>query len=154
MYNKRIFKRWFNERGIRFFKNFLHIPKYFKQMNFLIKNGYDEWATFETFDWFTYTMKSILTKLRNNHFGSPQVIDDFPTDIPYEENKELCDRKFKENEDKWNGILDRMIYLLGEMDENNEKYDNNNYEENMKMMNEAKDEFFTLFSKYFYYLWD
>ena len=40
------------------------------------------------------------------------------------------------------------------MDESNIIYDDMDYEQQNEKMNAAKDEFFELFSKYFYNLWD
>ena len=142
-YNKNIFKRCFNWRGKYWYKNIKEIPLYFRLMHHLVKYGYDEYATWETFDWFIDTMKSILTVYRNHHYGT-KLIDDKCT--------------WEENEEKWNGIIDRMIELLDLMDECNPKYDAPEYEKDLwkadREMNAAKDEFFQLFAKYFYYLWD
>ena len=69
--------------------------------------------------------------------------------------------------DKWNAIIDRMIELLDLMDEANPIYDIDFpadeaareewlkiTKENIEKMYSAKDEFFELFSTYFYHLWD
>lgn len=135
-YNKKIFKRCFCYRGRYWYKNIKHIPLYFKLMHHLVKYGYDEYATWETFDWFIDTMKSILTSYRENHCGYP------------------CDL----SEEGWDKIIDHMIELLDLMDECNSKYDAEEYEKDWKKrydeMYAAKDEFFKLFSEYFYNLWD
>ena len=47
-----------------------------------------------------------------------------------------------------------MIYLLDDMDENNPKYMGLDFREQYKLIEEVKNEFFELFSKYFYELWD
>lgn len=47
-----------------------------------------------------------------------------------------------------------MLALLDEMDEENHEYDNKNYHQKQTKMNTAKDDFFKLFSQYFYCLWD
>ena len=62
--------------------------------------------------------------------------------------------KYHRYQGHWHSELDKMIALLDEMDENNPKYDKMDSEESLNNMNKAKDEFFTLFSKYFYKLWD
>ena len=132
MINKNIFDRCFGYRGKYWYMNLKQIPTYFRLMHHLIKYGYDEYATWETFYWFIETMKSILTSYRKNHWGCPVDID----------------------EEEWDGIIDRMIALLDNMDECNPKYDEEDYNKKHDEMNAAKDEFFKLFSEYFYNLWD
>ena len=149
-YNKRIFQRCFHHRKRYWYKNLTQIPLYFKLMRYLVKNGYDEYATWETHDWFTITMKSILTEYRKCHYGVPIIIDNYPHNAKTEEEKALE----KENEDKWNSIIDRMIELLGYMDESNPIYDKMDYYQENSAQEKAKNEFFELFSKYFYNLWD
>ena len=140
-YNKRIFERCFRFTGA--FGWIKYIPLYFSQMHHLIKHGYDIGATWDTFDWFINSMKPILETYRSNHYGT-NIIDDNCT--------------LEENAEKWNGIIDRMIELLDLVDECNSKYDGPEYEKDLwradREMNAAKDEFFQLFAKYFYYLWD
>lgn len=132
MINKNIFKRCFDYRGKHWYMNFKYIPLYFRLMHHLIKYGYDEYAIWETFYWFIETMKSILTSYRKKHWGHPMGMD----------------------EEEWDGIIDKMIALLNDMDECNPKYDEEDYNKKYDEMNAAKDEFFKLFSEYFYNLWD
>ena len=132
MMNKKIFKRCFDYRGKYWYKNLKQIPLYFKLMHHLIKYGYDEYATWETFNWFIDTMKSILTSYRKNHCGYPMHLE----------------------EEEWDGIIDKMIALLDDMDECNPKYDEEEYNKRYEKMSVAKDEYFKLFSEYFYNLWD
>jgi hypothetical protein len=121
-------------------------------MHHLIKYGYDEYATWETCSWFIDTMKSIIPHYKN-HMGVPIVLDNYSWDNP---DQQLMD----ENADKWYSIIDRMIELLDVMDECNPKYytkeydDYGGYKKQHEEMNAAKNEFFELFSKYFYNLWD
>lgn len=137
-YNEKIFKRCFNHRGKYWYMNIKYIPLYFKLMHHLIKYGYDEYATWETFSWFTDTMRSVLTNYRKNHYG-------YPTEM---------------SEAEWDKTIDRMIELLDLMDDGNPKYDDAEYDGGSGLqqqhteMEEAKDEFFALFSKYFYNMWD
>lgn len=156
LYNKKIFKRCFCERGSQFLKNFLHIPQYFKQLHYLIKNGFDQYATWEPYYWFITTMKQILTEYRDSMHGVPVVIPDFPA-LTSKNNKEYS-IKVNENDQKWQEIINEMIDLLDQMDENNPKYADDSYRENLHKMkeeiDEAKDKFFALFAKYFYDLWD
>ncbi len=144
-YNEKIFKRCFHHPARYWYKNIKYIPLYFKLMHHLIKHGYDEYATWETFDWFIDTMKEILTVYRNNHNGYPVF------------NMALMDDDSKEFEairDKYDGDIDHMIELLDAMDENSDRYENKLYIDKHNSMNAAKDEFFELFAKYFYDLWD
>ena len=148
-YNKKIFKRCFHYRKKYWYLNLKNIPLYFRLMHHLIKHGYDEYATWETFNWFIDTMKSILPHYKN-HSGIPLVLEGCAWDDPsYDE---------EENVKKWYGIIDRMIELLDLMDECNEKYSAEEYNKYpLKGYTEreiAKNEFFELFSKYFYNLWD
>jgi hypothetical protein len=114
-------------------------------MHHLIKHGYDEYATWETFDWFIDTMKEILTTYRNNHDGYPvgniAIIDPDVTG-----RDEFCA--------KYDAGIDRMIELLDRMDEGSDRYTNKLHSEKHDLMNKAKDEFFKIFSEYFYNLWD
>ena len=107
-------------------------------MHHLIKYGYDEYATWETFSWFTDTMRSVLTNYHKNHCGYPVEM----------------------SEAEWDKTIDRMIELLDLMDDGNPKYDEEEYDGGSGLqrqhteMEAAKDEFFALFSKYFYNMWD
>lgn len=144
-YNKEIAKRTFSFKGKYWYKNIKNIPLYFKLINHLVTKGYDEYATWETFDWFIHTMKSILTDYKKSHWGYP--ITDF----------NLSD---EENEKVWENNIDTMLSLLDDMDEENEKYQyEGEYDLERDKCNHAarvlaKNKFFELFSKSFYDLWD
>ena len=141
LYNKRIFERCFNHRGKYWYKNIGEIPLYFKLMHHLVKYGYDEYAKWETFDWFIVTMKSILQHYKSNHHGYPVIsFDDAEAQEKYEK--------------KYDADIARMLDLLDEMDEDNPKYDLMEYMKKYEAINMAKDEFFKLFAEYFYCLWD
>jgi len=143
-YNKDIFKRCFSYRPKYWYKNIAKIPLYFRLMRYLIKHGYDEYATWETFDWFISTMKPILQSFRDNHDGYPVV--------SYQD-KDLQSA----SEVAYDADLDKMISLLDDMDESNPKYESKEYSGStlqFKEMEKAKDEFFALFAKHFYSLWD
>lgn len=154
LYNKRIFERCFHYRRKYWYKNIKQIPLYFKLIHHLVKRGYDEYATWETFNWFIDVMKPILTEYNSGRCGTPVVIDNY-----FELEKSGLDAD-EENEKAWNNIVNRMIELLDLMDECNSKYNSKDYDsvEGYKRMGDemcaAKDEFFELFSKYFYNLWD
>ena len=103
--------------------------------------GYDSVDTFETFAKFIDRYSKVLKELRNCHYGYP----------------------FNLSEEKWDEILDDMIYHLYYMDEEHvteelEKDIPENWSASAKtvseIMDKHKDEFFKLFSEYFYSLWD
>lgn len=132
MYNKEIFDRCFCWRGTSWWRNITRgIPQYIKQIRFLLKNGYDVYATWETCDWFVEKMKHIFNEYLTHHWGYPN--------------------EFKSNEE-WETIICRMIELLEKM--NYLDYSVKDYEKLIQERDAAKDEFFELFSKYFYNLWD
>lgn len=153
-YNKQIFERCFCYSGKYWYKNIKRIPLYFELMHHLIKNGYDEYASWETFNWFIDTMKPILKNYNAHRCGTPIVTDNY---FELLESREDVDEM---NEKVWNDTVNRMIELLDLMDECNPKYDADEYDgidgwkKKDKEMCAAKDEFFELFSKYFYNLWD
>lgn len=149
MFNKRIFKRIFYHR--KWYQNIKEIPTYIKVIYRLNKYGYDEYAHWETFNWFIYTMKDILTYYREHHFGFPV----------FEEDKERYgyETDFQDYlSEKWNSKIDKMIDLLDKMDENSKYYKTDIYKrwpaKKQEEMDKAKEEFFKMFSKYFYLLWD
>ena len=198
-YNERIFKRCFNYRKRYWYKNLKEIPTYFRLMHFLIKNGYDKLATYDAYFWFTYTMRDILEKYNANRYGTPALIAGYNLDD---------DNDYDEHNKVWDSIINRMIFLLGEMDEDTCQRKNPYEEEFDKVFTEftgkyglfgeklntqygnkseyvkihlpdeipeykeisdkhlnaeieleqyrakCKDEFFELFSKHFYNLWD
>lgn len=127
-------------RGKNFWRNLKDIPIFIKRIFFTLKHGYSPVAQFETFEWFMDVMKEILTNYRYNRMGSPVVIDN-SFDVVV-------------NEEAYNAILDRMIVLLDLMDEHNQLYDDMDWKEADKKKEDAKNEFFKLFSEQFYGLWD
>lgn len=103
--------------------------------------GYDSVDCFETYYKFTQRYYKILTDYKKNHCGYP------------------CEM----SENEWDDIVDEMIYHLYYMNEEHvEKELSKNVSEDwspsMKtvddIMERHKDEFFKLFSKYFFNLWD
>ena len=148
-YNEKIFKRCFNHRGWYWYKNIKEIPLYFKLMHHLIQHGYDEYATWETYNWFVAVMKDILPAYYD-YYGIPIVVDNYPMEVKTMADQHIVDK----NTEKWYSIIDRMLELLDLMDESNPEYEGMNYSEQANTMNKAKDEFFELFSRHFYNLWD
>ena len=100
---------------------------------------------------FIITTHSILEKYRDTRSGTPVLIENYPHYDPKTDEEK---RIVNENEKLWNSVISRMIELLELMDERNPMYDNLEYSECFSKLTKAKDEFFELFSKYFYHLWD
>ena len=134
-------------RGKNWWRNLKDIPIFIKRIFFTLKHGYSPVAQFETFEWFMDVMKEILTNYRYNRMGSPVVIDNF-FDAKEENSNDVV------NEEAYNAILDRMIVLLDLMDEHNQLYNDMDWKEADKKKEDAKNEFFKLFSEQFYGLWD
>lgn len=134
-------------RGKNWWRNLKDIPIFIKRIFFTLKHGYSPVAQFETFEWFMDVMKEILTNYRYNRMGSPVVIDNF-FDVKEENSNDVA------NEEAYNAILNRMIVLLDLMDEHNQLYNDMDWKEADKKKEDAKNEFFKLFSEQFYGLWD
>ena len=152
-YNKQIFDHCFAYRGKYWYKNIGRIPRYFKLMHHLIKYGYDEYAIWSTFDWFIDTMRSVLSRYKSGRVSTPIIIENYPYDIRTDQDRQIVE----DNENKWNSIVERMIELLDDMDEENPIYEYEygyDFIKKYEAIEQAKNEFFELFSKYFYELWD
>lgn len=134
-------------RGKNWWRNLKDIPIFIKRIFFTLKHGYSPVAQFETFEWFMDVTKEILTNYRYNRMGSPVVIDNF-FDVKEENSNDVV------NEEAYNAILDKMIVLLDLMDEHNQLYNDMDWKEADKKKEDAKNEFFKLFSEQFYGLWD
>ena len=134
-------------RGKNWWRNLRDIPIFIKRIFFTLKHGYSPVAQFETFEWFMDVMKEILTNYRYHRMGSPVVIDNF-FDVKEENSNDVV------NGEAYNAILDRMIVLLDLMDEHNQLYNDMDWKEADKKKEDAKNEFFKLFSEQFYGLWD
>jgi len=179
LYNRKIWQRCFCWDKKRWYKNIKAIPRYFSDLHYLIKNGYDITANWEVDTWFAPTMIKILTTLRDNHCGVPT--------IQIDENVDPCD--VDKQDEAYVKLLNRMIFLLGESDEftctkknpyddeyretignicdylNSSADDVPEYEniikkhleadiELEKYREECLCEFMDLFKKYYYCLWD
>lgn len=157
-YNKAIFKRCFNFSKRYWYMNLKYIPLYFRLLHDLVKYGYDEYAIWETCSWFPVTMKSVLERYKDTHQGYPIVINNYPVDCCADDADSESLRQ--KNIEVWDGIIDHMIELLSLMDENCPKYETEEYEEldgikkREEEREEAKNEFFKLFSMHFWNLWD
>lgn len=113
-------------------RNLKDIPIYFKRLAFLLRHGYSPMAQWETYHWFICVMREIFTFYKNERAGDI-LIEDVPED------------KWKDMNDE---LYDNLLSFLDDMDE--EKY----YPKDTIKMERAKEEFFKLFSKYFYDFWD
>lgn len=124
----------FNSRNI--ISNLRDVPIYFKRVGFTLKHGYSPMAKWETSHWFICVMREIFTHYRYKRLG----------DIPFDD---VPEEKWTE---KNNEFYDTMLSLLDDMDE--EKYYPAGTTRGHMKMEVAKEEFFELFTKYFYDLWD
>ena len=103
--------------------------------------GYDAVDTFEIFAKFTERYEKILKEYKAHHYGCP----------------------YDMTEKEWETIIDDMIYHLYYMNEQNVEHElSKGISEDCspssltvyEVMERHKDDFFELFSKYFYNLWD
>lgn len=108
--------------------------------------GYADEDMFNIDIWFVNMVKPMLVYLKDHGSGFPGEFDD---------------------EDEWHKVLAEMINCLDLMDEDNVcnflgfceiedimKMKTEDFKKVHDIINENKDRFFELFSKYFYYLWD
>lgn len=116
--------------------NLRDIPIFFERLWFTLKHGYSPMAQWETYHWFICVMREIFTFYRDKRMG----------DIPIED---VPEDKWKDMNDE---LYDNLLSLLDDMDE--EKYYPRNTMLGGIKMERAKEDFFKLFSKYFYNLWD
>ena len=120
------------------------IEDYYWQVRYAFQRmfkGYDCTETFELFSNFIDRYRKILKDYKKHHWGHPGELE----------------------EEAWEAIIDRMIYCLDMMDEN---YVTKLLLEDMpsvytvslqstgEIMTKYKNEFFQMFSEWFYNLWD
>lgn len=112
------------------------------------KRGYSYGDVWDMDFWFMRTVKPMLIHLRDHGIGIPNELY-----LQDADNERII----------WENTLTEMISCLELMDEDNaEKYlgiaDNDwsveSYNKVTNLMEESKNRFFELFSKYFYCLWD
>ena len=125
----------FGYRGWHWYKNIGDLWILIKRVFFTLKHGYAPQALWETDGWFIGVMREILTNYRDNRI----FVGVFESET----------KTAEENEQKTNEMLDRMIKLLDKMELDTIKDDETEEESNA-----AKEEFFALFSRYFYYFWE
>ena len=107
------------------------------------KKGYADCDVWEMRTWFIYTARDILMEMY-------EKVDNHPNELAFEE---------------WREILKRMAYLLElmdvwddsalrkELDISKDKKGDNVIELLNEQRMEAKDEFFSLFNRWYYHLW-
>ena len=111
------------------------------------RRGYSWSDVWNMYDWFMRTVKPMLLHLYYNHAGVPM--------------------EFENNPDAWKEVLNEMITCLEMMDKDNvyaflgfcelddyKRMTKEDRENVYRVMEENKNRFFELFSKYFYDLWD
>lgn len=112
------------------------------------KRGYSYGDVWNMFDWFMRTVKPMLIHLRDHGIGVP--LDLY---LDGEDNERKA----------WEDILTEMTSCLELMDEDAAKkylgvsdsdYSVESYKKARDLMEENKDRFFELFSKYYFDLWD
>ena len=112
------------------------------------KRGYSYGDVWDMDFWFMRTVKPMLIHLRDHGIGIPNDL--------YQEGKD------NERAD-WEAILTEMINCLDLMDKDNaekhlgitsEYYSLENSKRTWALMEENKNRFFELFSKYYYSFWD
>ena len=75
------------------------------------KRGFSNRDVWNLYDWFLEIMPRMLKNFRRSHHGYPCSL--FPSEEAWRDDKES-----EKAHNKWNEILDRLIFLLGEMQEN------------------------------------
>lgn len=123
----------FGYYGWSWYKNIGDFWILIKRIFFVIKHGYAPQALWETDGWFLGVMQEILINYRNNR----NFVGFFMSEAE------------EEDERKTNETLDYMIKLLDKIN-----YNSIDDEVTAKEAERAKEEFFKLFGKYFYYFWE
>lgn len=113
------------------------------------KRGYSYGDVWDMDFWFMRTVKPMLIHLRDHGIGIPNELY-----LQDADNERIA----------WENILTEMINCLELMNEDNaeehlgienkERWSLADYNKRWALMEESKNRFFELFSKYFYCLWD
>lgn len=134
-----LWRKWVNFSN-SWWLNFKYFPKNFcrflKELFSFIHNGFPYAAVYDHNSWFVKTTKMQLQEYLKHHWGYPGRDE------------------ASANED-WENIIKHMIDLLDYIEENEFDYNTpfqSDYIEEMRV--KAKDEFFDLYSKWFFDLWD
>ena len=125
----------FGYRGKYWFKNIRDLGILIKRVFFTLHHGYSPQALWKTDGWFIGVMREILTNYKDN-----RVFTGF-----------FFNKGLNEEEDiaKTDKELEQMIRLLDKMD-----MDYCDNKDSFKESERAKNKFFILLSKYFFYLWE
>ena len=123
------------------------------------ERGYSDQDACDIENWFMETMLCILQQMRDNIYGYPESPE---TDPSAPRVVVLPREKEPEGMIRWKGILDRMIFLLKEMNEKTCRFDNSGMFDNPKLRKQqmfqyrdrCKNEFFLMLSKYYWALWN
>lgn len=117
----------------------LHFPrnfcKFIGEVFFFLRNGYPYEATYEHYQYFINVQQKIFKNYLKTHWGYPGYGE-------------------AATNEQWEAIIQYMIELLGKMDESNYDYTRGDPFAHEDEMIAAKNEFFELYSKWFYHLWD
>ena len=125
----------FGYRGWYWYKNIGDFWILIKRVFFALKHGYAPQALWETDRWFIGVMREILTNYKDN-----RIFTGFFFDEGLNEEEDIA---------KTDKELEQMIRLLDKMDMG---YCDN--KDPFKDSERAKNKFFILLSKYFFYLWE
>ena len=125
----------FGYRGWYWYKNIGDFWILIKRVFFALKHGYAPQALWETDRWFIGVMREILTNYKDN-----RVFTGFFFNEGLNEEEDIA---------KTDKELEQMIRLLDKMDMG---YCDN--KDSFKESERAKNKFFILLSKYFFYLWE
>ena len=125
----------FGYRGWYWYKNIGDFWILIKRVFFTLKHGYAPQALWETDGWFIGVMREILTNYKDNRIFTGFF---FNEGLNEEEDIAKTDKE-----------LEQMIRLLDKMD-----MDYCDNKDSFKESERAKNKFFILLSKYFFYLWE
>ena len=125
----------FGYRGWYWYKNIGDFWILIKRVFFALKHGYAPQALWETDRWFIGVMREILTNYKDN-----RIFTGFFFDEGLNEEEDIA---------KTDKELEQMIRLLDKMD-----MDYCDNKDSFKESERAKNKFFILLSKYFFYLWE
>ena len=125
----------FGYRGWHWYKNIGDFWILIKRVFFVLNHGYAPQALWETDGWFIGVMREILTNYKDN-----RVFTGFFFNEGLNEEEDIA---------KTDKELEQMIRLLDKMDMG--YFDN---KDSFKESERAKNKFFILLSKYFFYLWE
>lgn len=149
-----VFKRVYRKGAI--FKNLSMLPRMIKLAWQRATRGYADYDVWAIDDWFMAIMPNMLTDLKEKSVGTPYF-----------------GHGVEEDSKIWDSILDKMIYLLKEMNEDTSSQQNEFFDayvvsdnpqicqayrsrqaEVDRYLETCKNEFFSLFTEHFYKLWD